>query len=297
MAKGGEAAAMAIGSFIASCATIEIDCPLNERLERACLFANKAVHNAYAGDAGTTLTAIAFANRARYAVHVGDSRLYGLDEHNNLTLVTKDDTVSNAVNAHLGVVSEDEMDNRLLQFVGIGEAMLPSVINVTTDFEHNSWLLTSDGAHSVGRRTLTGICEGSRNAYDLVRKLVYVSEAMNTQDNATAICIRSGYIQAADDEHEGLTLQVTTPDRNLEIWLPPSAVNLADEAHQADRGQGNAEPEAAKVLPAPQKRSPTKRRLKKTIKSPRKLRILVAPPEAENEETPHFTFHDEGKDS
>jgi serine/threonine protein phosphatase PrpC len=268
MSKGGEAAALAIGSFIASFATIEMDCDLVERMSRSCVFANKAVFNAYQGNAGTTLTAIAFANHARCVVHVGDSRLYGIDNERNVQLLTKDDTVSGAVNAHLGQSAEDEMDNRLLQFVGIGPALTPSIINVATDHEHGLWLLTSDGAHSVGRRTLTGICEGSKGPYDLVRKLVYVSEAMNTQDNSSAICIKSGYVKSNFDEHEGLTIQITSPDKNLEIWLPPSALHLSTVApEQSLSEQEKIHEEIANLsIPSPVKKKPLRRVTRRPLK-------------------------------
>ncbi|MGR4889708.1 PP2C family protein-serine/threonine phosphatase [Sphingopyxis sp. LARHCG72] len=226
MAKGGEAASLALGAFIAEFATIDPDCPLHDRLDKACRFANVAVYNSFRGEAGTTLTAIAFGVSTRWAVHVGDSRLYGLDDRRQIDLLTQDDTVSGAVNAHLGQSDEDDMDNRLLQFVGIGDTLDPHLMDVSQDWDHSLWLLTSDGAHSVGRKVLAGVCEGSKNPLDLVRKLVFVSEAINTQDNATAICIRSGHVKSSDEEHEGLTIQITAPDRNLDIWLPPSVIKI-----------------------------------------------------------------------
>lgn len=227
MAKGGEAASLAMGAFVSAFATIDPDCSLNERLDKACRFANFSVFNAFRGEAGTTLTAIALGVSTRWAVHVGDSRLYGLDEYRQIDLLTRDDTVSGAVNAHLGQNDEDDLDNRLLQFVGIGDSVEPHLIELSNDNEHDLWLITSDGAHSVGRKVLAGVCEGSRNPLDLVRKLVFVSEAINTQDNATAICIRSGHVKSSAEEHEGLTIQITAPDRNLDIWLPPSVIKIA----------------------------------------------------------------------
>lgn len=224
MAKGGEAASLAIGSFIAVFGTLDPDSPLPDRLESACRFANMAVFNAFRGEAGTTLTAIAFGISTRWVVHVGDSRLYGLNEARQIDLLTQDDTVSGAVNAHLGQTDEDDMDNRLLQFVGIGGSLTPHLTDVSQDRSHNLWLLTSDGAHSVGRKVLNGVCEGSKGPLDLVRKLIFVSEAINTQDNATAICIRSGHVESNDEAHEGLTIQITAPDRNLDVWLPQSVI-------------------------------------------------------------------------
>lgn len=226
MAKGGEAASLAVGAFIAAFATIELDCPLVDRLRKACSYANVSVFNEFQGEAGTTLTAIALGVSTRWAVHVGDSRLYGIDNLRKIDLLTRDDTVSGAVNAHLGHSDEDDMDNRLLQFVGIGDALDPHLTELSKDKEHGLWLLTSDGAHSVGRKVIEGVCEGSKNPLDLVRKLVFVSEAINTQDNATAVCMRSGHVKSSEEEHEGLTIQITAPDRNLDIWLPPSVIKI-----------------------------------------------------------------------
>jgi serine/threonine protein phosphatase PrpC len=226
MAKGGEAASLAIGAFISAFATIEFDCPLADRLDKACNYANVAVFNSFHGEAGTTLTAIALGVSTRWAVHVGDSRLYGIDDQRKIDLLTRDDTVSGAVNAHLGQSDEDDMDNRLLQFVGIGGALDVHLTELSKDKDHGLWLLTSDGAHSVGRKVIEGVCEGSKSPLDLVRKLVFVSEAINTQDNATAVCIKSGHVKSNEEEHEGLTIQITAPDRNLDIWLPPSVIKI-----------------------------------------------------------------------
>lgn len=227
MAKGGEAASLAMGAFVSAFATIDPDCLLSDRLDKACRFANFSVFNAFRGEAGTTLTAIALGISTRWAVHVGDSRLYGLDQNRQSDLLTRDDTVSGAVNAHLGQSDEDDLDNRLLQFVGIGDSVEPHLIELTADNEHDLWLITTDGAHSVGRKVLNGVCEGSRSPLDLVRKLVFVAEAINTQDNSSAVCIRSGHVKSSADEHEGLTIQITAPDRNLDIWLPPSVIKIA----------------------------------------------------------------------
>jgi PPM family protein phosphatase len=240
MAKGGEAASLAIGSFIAAFAMVQPTFDLPDRLIDACKFANMAVFNVFGGEAGTTLTAIAFGINTRWAVHVGDSRLYGLDDDRQVDLLTQDDTVSGAVNAHLGQTDEDDMDNRLLQFIGIGEALTPHLTDVSRDRNHSLWLLTSDGAHSVGKKVLGGICEGSKSPLDLVRKLIFVSEAINTHDNATAICIKSGHIASSEDEHEGLTIQITAPDRNLDVWLPPSVVESGFKA-QIEPSQPDAQ--------------------------------------------------------
>lgn len=284
MAGGGDAAGLAISSFIAAFATIEISCPLNERLERACLFANREVFGTFNGAAGTTLTAIGFSNHAMYAVHVGDSRLYGIDEHRGIKLFTQDDTVSGAVNAHLGQAAEDEMDNRLLQFVGIGEDINPHLVEMA-DRSLQFWLLTSDGAHGVGRRALSGICEGSRSPIDLVRKLIYVAEALNTQDNATALCIRSGYVKSQEEEHEGLTLQVTTADKGLEIWLPRSAMQIAetksfDSINDVKETSRRSEPvlaERADRQPARNRRTPGTSRKRKPKQSSKSADTIQSP--------------------
>ncbi len=223
MQKGAEAASLAMGAFLASCATTKQYGSLIDRLDAACRFANDAVFNAFRGEAGTTLTAVATSDMAECAVHVGDSRLYGLKLSREIELLTRDDTVSSAVNRHLGQIDEDELDNRLLQFIGIGPGIEPNFVQIDTKVHYSHLLLTTDGIHSVGRKVLSSVCDGSNSPLELVRKLVFIAEAINTHDNASAVCMISHHPPPTGLDHQGLTIQVTTPQRNIEVWIPSSA--------------------------------------------------------------------------
>ncbi|MEP1421898.1 MAG: protein phosphatase 2C domain-containing protein [Erythrobacter sp.] len=217
--RGGDAAAEALATFVASFASL-IQAREDERLLYSLNRANWAVFDKFNGRSGTTLTALLMTKKGHWSIHCGDSRLYRIDRNGRANLVTRDDTLQNAINEHAGKVSEDDLDNRLIQFVGVGEALEPHL-----DFYgHNNfdrWLLTTDGAHAIGRTSLEGIHRNAKNSTDFLRKIMYVADAVGTSDNATAIYV--GANDLTSSSRPGLFFSVYTPKDGFEIWLPRTA--------------------------------------------------------------------------
>ena len=217
--QGGEAAAEALATFAASFTSL-MRSPEDVRLSESLNRANWAVHNKYRGRSGTTLTALLKTENGHWSIHCGDSRLYGIDRSGKMTLLTSDDTLQNAINEHAGRISEDDLDNRLIQFVGVGEALEPH-LEAYRSQAFEKWLLTTDGAHAIGRSSLDGIYKTSRNPTDFLRKLMYVADAVGTGDNATAICVETK--EFGKISRKGLFVSVYTPKEGFEIWVPGSA--------------------------------------------------------------------------
>jgi len=220
MREGGYAAATAISAFLSQIA-IRSE-PLPALLSFAIEHANSIVHERLTGAGGTTLTAVVvLPSGAAWAVHAGDSRLYKFLPGGEPELVTQDDTIHGVVRANAEVKDEDELDNRLLQFVGIGKGFAPHVLSLDGGHDR-SWFVTSDGAHAVGRKLLHNLTLNARSAGDLVRKLVFVVDAAPMGDNASVAAISRAEFDSEPTFSEGLNLSVWTPTERLELWLPVS---------------------------------------------------------------------------
>lgn len=257
MVDGHDASSRAAAAFLTTVITNTSDgefSPLD--LMRACETANAAVYGRFDGKGGTTLTAISITRDFGACVHVGDSRLYAVERDGDLRLLTRDDTLGAIVQAEAGDVNEDELDNRLLQFVGIGPAMTPALfpLNVAGT---NLFFLTSDGTHGFGRKALEGLAAHVRSPIDLARKAVFVADALNGPDNASIACLA-----ANTDEPEmevGVSIaRIWTPSDHIEVWLP----DLRRGDHREQARQSKVVPsDATKATTKPaQQRKATRKR-------------------------------------
>jgi serine/threonine protein phosphatase PrpC len=234
MAAGGEAASCAASSFIGKFTT-DSRLSIREMLYEAVSAANEEVYSRFRGNGGTTLTAIvATGMKEAWAVHVGDSRLYECTAFDGLSLITRDDTIGGQLK-HPSGADEDILDNRLLQFVGVGSTIEPHIFRLPKGMEP-TYLLTSDGAHSIGRKTLDGIAKRSRSPAELVRKVVYVAEAIGVEDNSTAVSIMGSEVSWTPKFNEGVELTLWGLSDKLEMWLDgpqapqPAALEAPKEA-------------------------------------------------------------------
>ncbi|BBD38231.1 hypothetical protein Amn_31110 [Aminobacter sp. Y103A] len=217
MAAGGEAAACAASNFVGQFATSSRR-SIEDILHDAVSAANREVFRRFRGSGGTTLTAIVSTSmKEAWAVHVGDSRLYECGAEEGLSLLTRDDTIGGQLRPP-GSADEDTLDNRLLQFVGIGAPIEPHIFRLPKGMEP-TYLLTSDGAHSLGRRTLDGIARRSRSPAELVRKVVFVAEAVGVEDNSTAVAITGSDVVWTPTFGDGAELTLWGVSDRLEIWI------------------------------------------------------------------------------
>jgi PPM family protein phosphatase len=263
MAEGGRAATIAASSFTASI-ILNRDRIDAETVRKAISRANYDVFQKFGGNGGTTLTGLVvdeFLNA--WGVHAGDSRLYESDKLQPLKLLTTDDTLSSAM-PRKPPISEDELDNRLLQFVGIGSALEPHIFPIM-GMKGKSYILTSDGTHSLGRAILEGVSKNATSPADLVRKLTYIAEASSTQDNASVVSIAVNDLQQERVVQEGITVKLWSALETLEIWLPQMSIgssNYEVESIKADAiYQKSYKLGAKKIVPA--KKVATRNRPKK----------------------------------
>ena len=263
MREGGAAASSAAASFLTTLATVEG--PVAFRLEAATVAANSVVHSEMDGRGGTTLTAVAFPDaRIAHAVHVGDSRLYRSQHSSELTLITEDQTLSGLVQGESKIANEDELDNRLLQFIGIGSELQPSFYKVV-DESCSTWLLTTDGAHAFGRRNLLGLLRDESTCLSIARRMITAADAFGTDDNATMIALRPSEFRSRPPAFEGTTLSVWTPFAALELWLEDRPVLIRPLMANASPPPNSTSKVASPKRPP--KTKPAKRPRKKTANS------------------------------
>lgn len=216
MTKGGEAASCAAATFISRIATSSTS-SVRGAVSDALAAANHEVYRRFKGAGGTTLTALVLtAGGESWVAHVGDSRLYEIGSDKALRLATRDDTIGGQL-APTGAADET-LDNRLLQFVGMGQGVEPHVFRLQKS-ARSSFLITSDGAHSIGKRDLEGISRSSANGAEVVRKLIYVAEAVGVEDNSSAVTISPSDFEVIRPFGTGTEVTLWSPTDKLEMWL------------------------------------------------------------------------------
>lgn len=247
MRDGSVAATIAISTFLTEFSAIRS--PLPSRLATAMEQANRAVYERLQGQGGTTLTAVAASSKGEtWAAHAGDSRVYGYTDHSGPDLLSQDDTVQGVVRAqnegHGEGRDDDELDNRLLQFVGIGEGLAPHIIRLEGGTDR-TWFVTTDGAHGVGKKLLHSLARNARSVGDLARKLTFVVDAAPLGDNASIAAIRPSEFSSDAPFSDGLNLTVWTPASRLEIWLPDLQAAIGRQGPQP-ASQTKAPPKSEK---------------------------------------------------
>lgn len=214
MSEGGKAAEIALSSFVATIArqhTLLSEWLLQDAINHA----NRAVFGEVRGDGGATLAAVAFEpGRGVWIAHVGDSRVYSSLAGGQLRLHTKDDTLTSLANSDLPS-SDDELDNRLVQFVGSSSHIEPH-ISKDVGFAKRL-LITTDGAHGLGKHILEGIERSATSCADWIKKLTYVAEATSVRDNATAIAISVEDIDFSRLPTHGWSINLWSASEALEI--------------------------------------------------------------------------------
>lgn len=277
MAQGAEAAGCAASEFVAYFAAGHKK-PLIQLLKDAVSRANQEVYQRFEGSGGTTLSAVVVMDTGEAAVgHVGDSRLYEGSPNQQLNLLTRDDTIGGQIRSS---VDEDLLDNRLLQFVGVGGQIEPHIFRVPIGLG-STFLLTTDGAHSIGKKALEGISKNSSSTVELVRKIIFVAEAIGVEDNSSAVAISVSQISPLPNFSSGAELTIWSPSDKLEMWLgrqSPSGLNPPKVAQRASENR------AAELNPAKSKRA-----AKSRTKSAGRAKAKEKKPE-EDDEHPLFNI-------
>lgn len=233
MESGEEAATAAAAAFLSILAQRRIGHPL-ETLRWAIIEANNRVHASLGGRGGTTLTAaVVTRHQGTFFCHAGDSRLFLIGPERTVNQLTRDDTMASLLGKSL---PEGERDNRLVQFVGVGDEIEPQVAAV--DQLGGTLLLTSDGAHDVPASIFKKVVSAAASPADLAKRLTQLSDILGGVDNSTVV-VMPNYLEDEALAGIGAELRLTIPSDEFTFLLssysdastpPPAAkVAIADE--------------------------------------------------------------------
>ena len=147
---------------------------------------------------GTTITAVLFWRDKYFVIHVGDCRLYQINE--KIEQLTKDHTfIAKQIELQKMTVQEAEKDarkNMLLQCVGVVENIQPDFYSGTIA-ENSIYLLCTDGLrHRITEEEICESCSPGKNKDESMMKrnlqnLITVVKDRDEMDNISAIMIRT----------------------------------------------------------------------------------------------------------
>ncbi len=147
---------------------------------------------------GTTTTAILIIDNQYICGHVGDSRLYRMDQ--KITQITSDHTVvAREVEQHRMTVDEAKVDGRknvLLQCVGASKVITPEFRRGTVA-EGDVFMLCSDGfRHEISDEEIYGVLAPNLLTSEKIMKrslvdLIELNKERNEKDNITSLVIKA----------------------------------------------------------------------------------------------------------
>jgi serine/threonine protein phosphatase PrpC len=216
LSRGDEAATLAIGVFV-SRVIRDGRQRLPDRLRSAAIAANEAVYRLLRGRGGTTISA-AFIGHDRNSVglNAGDSRIYGVTRDREAKQLSHDDTLARLLGDS---PSAREHQNKLVQFVGMGEGIEPQIMFLNGEY-FGSILLTSDGVHSAPPEAFSQVIRSPVPNTDVVRRLITLSEILGGRDNGTALILPTQFEQSNGSGEQGLSLELLSAADRLEVWIP-----------------------------------------------------------------------------
>ncbi len=148
---------------------------------------------------GTTLTAILIVNNVYAGIHVGDSRLYKINNA-EMRQLTKDQTVAAYEIEHNRMTEEEAKNDRrssvLLQCVGASKVIVPEMVYGNVE-EEDAFLICSDGfRHHVEGSEMFGVIAPHLLTSEAVMQkslvdLVELNKSRRESDNITAVLIKA----------------------------------------------------------------------------------------------------------
>ncbi len=213
MVEGERCAAMALAVFMASLATSRGS--LTTMIEAAASLANDRVFSEYRGRGGATLSAVLRDENDIYGLNIGDSRVYSVGQ-GNFRQLSVDDTLSGQLGKNYQLESED---NGLIQFVGMGNDLVPNIFTITKD--NSEIALTSDGAHFIGDETIKTLLKCAPDVSTAVRRILATSKWYGGHDNASIITIATTSALAFNTDN---ILNISDPFGELSIAIEDIAM-------------------------------------------------------------------------
>jgi PPM family protein phosphatase len=161
---------------------------------------------------GTTCSALAINNDKMVIGHVGDSRIYRI-ENNNIVQLTRDHTKVMEM-LREGLITPEEARNYpsksvLARAVGIDEDIRVDIIDDLSLKKGQSYVLCSDGMAKVSKGEILNIVQNN-NPSDACNLLVGLANERGGKDNITVIVIKT-------DHNRNLTIPPDRPVKRKKI--------------------------------------------------------------------------------
>lgn len=191
MVEGEKAASIAISSFVACFCTSKINGIKSSAIE-AIKYCNSKVHSQFNGRGGTTLSGLIIGQHGIIGLNVGDSRIYEITDNKSIIKLTRDDTIAGQlVNDNDGTwLKPSKADNRLVQYIGMGDDIVPHIIDLSSAGA-STFLLTTDGVHYVGTQMMNKIVSKCKSDKEIVERISYMSQWIGGHDNGTIVIVPS----------------------------------------------------------------------------------------------------------
>lgn len=230
--ESGLSASTAISAFVSALVT-QMERPLFEpRIEWERLLresvqqANRFVFSRTAERGASTFSAVIVPiNTPPCAVHVGDSKIFGLSKDFHFTQLSVDHTVGSHLQS-LGLPQgnlagrDPRFDRSLAQYIGMADTLEPQFVVLERNWE--SILIATDGI-AVAKRVLNEegwnlISQNSKSRADFVRKILYLSNWVGGADNCTVVVLPlSKELMSVVPRRGGSLLSAFTGSRSIEL--------------------------------------------------------------------------------
>lgn len=221
MVDGGQCADLAVAHFLISLID-GLHEDRTELLNNAIAAANSSIYGRYRGRGGTTIASVLYGFDGVTAATVGDTRVYGVNEHQIARQLSLDDTVAAEVGKARGVDASQlhlgHLSGGLAQYVGMGPGLEPRTYELASQLA--GFCLSTDGAHAPGTPVFELLLGAAKNPLLAVTRILQLSRWIGGKDNASVIVLPSGGLEekadSSDQEHQA-----------LEIWDSSSKLELA----------------------------------------------------------------------
>lgn len=267
MRDGGLCATLALSSFFYALVHHR-NLNIHDRAAEAIKYSNSEVFKNYNGNGGSTLTAILIDNyRKPLIVHLGDTRIYTFGPDIKVERHTVDDSLAEAVGGS---------GRELLQFVGMGESMQATIMDLPTHQEFCA--ITTDGIHGIEEKTLSKVLENSSGIKQASDRLAALSRWCGGHDNATSAIFDVNAISEALSLYNASGIQLWDAHGDLTtLWLrdEDQVINhrqayLLGKSNDEENSIPSKERAIEAIIPEEKPRkqkSPTKRSRKKKIEA------------------------------
>ena len=220
-AKASQIAVSSIKEYFSHTPSNNPNTALKEAIEMANMqILGEATVNPEFKGMGTTVTVLVECDGVIYIAHVGDSRIYIIND-NKLNRLTKDHSyVQSLVDA--GELLDSEMEshprkNELTRALGISQDVDVEVVaKPILAKQGDKFLLCTDGLCGlIDDNKIQNIINNSDNLEDASNKLIYAAKNQGGHDNITVILL-----EVEDSDHTKTQCQYKNPIHNVTVTNP-----------------------------------------------------------------------------